>query len=67
MSQCYGPAGSCICLKCGHREPHKEGVQCRAARCPSCGAVMIREGSVHHRAFLDRQKRRPEPAKPPSA
>ncbi len=32
----------CLCLQCGHREPHKRSIPCMQARCAQCGAVMIR-------------------------
>jgi hypothetical protein len=47
-----GHGGWCVCVACGHREPHRAGVPCREERCPACGKAMLREGSAHHQAFL---------------
>jgi hypothetical protein len=38
-----GPVGTCLCPKCGHREPHERGVPCAQKRCPKCGTAMARE------------------------
>jgi predicted Fe-Mo cluster-binding NifX family protein len=38
-----GPAGTCVCPQCGHREPHQRGVPCFERQCPQCGAAMTRE------------------------
>jgi len=38
-----GAGGSCLCPKCGHREPHKLGLPCVQKPCPKCGTAMIRE------------------------
>ena len=38
-----GPAGSCVCPKCGLRAPHERGVPCAGQKCPTCGAAMVRE------------------------
>jgi predicted Fe-Mo cluster-binding NifX family protein len=38
-----GQAGRCICLVCGHREPHERGVPCAERTCPSCGTHLVRE------------------------
>jgi len=38
-----GAGGTCLCPKCGHREPHKIGVPCLQKPCPKCGTAMIRE------------------------
>lgn len=38
-----GPVGTCLCPKCGHREPHERGVPCAQKRCPKCDAAMTRE------------------------
>jgi ribosomal protein L40E len=51
-----GGGGSCVCVECGHREPHRAGVPRRDERCPKCGKGMLRESSPHHRAALERQR-----------
>ena len=38
-----GPAGECVCPKCGHREPHMRGIPCVDRQCPKCGSAMTRE------------------------
>jgi len=38
-----GPAGNCVCPKCGHKEPHVTGQRCIDRACPKCGTKMIRE------------------------
>ena len=38
-----GPAGNCVCPKCGHKEPHVVGQRCIDRTCPKCGTKMIRE------------------------
>jgi hypothetical protein len=38
-----GPAGNCVCPKCGHKEPHVTGQRCVDQVCPNCGTKMIRE------------------------
>jgi len=38
--QAGGSTGFCVCVKCGHREPH---VLCAPKQCPSCGATLARE------------------------
>ncbi len=35
--------GYCICTKCGHQEPHQQGVPCLHRRCPNCGVTMTRK------------------------
>ncbi|MCG6905658.1 MAG: NifB/NifX family molybdenum-iron cluster-binding protein [Desulfobacteraceae bacterium] len=37
-----GPGGDCVCPACGERTPHRPGMPCFEARCPKCGAAMIR-------------------------
>jgi len=37
-----GPAGTCVCPKCGHREPKIIGQPCLSKNCPKCGAPMTR-------------------------
>lgn len=31
-----GPAGDCVCPKCGTRVPHGRGVPCYTITCPGC-------------------------------
>jgi len=50
-----GEGGQCVCPKCEHQIPHRKGVRCQDERCPECGAKMLREGSEHHRLFLDKK------------
>jgi hypothetical protein len=38
-----GPAGNCVCPKCGHKEPHLASQRCIDRPCPKCGTKMIRE------------------------
>ena len=38
-----GPAGNCVCPKCGNTEPHVAGQRCIDRTCPKCGTKMIRE------------------------
>ena len=37
-----GPGGECLCLNCGHREPHEIGDPCMHKKCPKCGVTMTR-------------------------
>ena len=38
-----GPGGSCVCVACGHREPHQRGMPCFDVKCSKCGGAMTRE------------------------
>jgi predicted Fe-Mo cluster-binding NifX family protein len=38
-----GHAGSCRCIKCGHRQPHEPGMPYLQFYCPKCGATMTGE------------------------
>ena len=38
-----GAVGTCLCPKCGHREPHERGMPCVQRKCPKCGNAMTRE------------------------
>lgn len=38
-----GASGTCLCPKCGNREPHERGVPCLQKQCPKCGTAMTRE------------------------
>jgi predicted DNA-binding protein (UPF0251 family) len=48
----------CICPKCGSTVAHQQGIPCRETRCPACNAVMLREGSAHHQAVLEKQQKK---------
>jgi len=37
-----GPAGYCICPKCGHKSNHQVGQRCMDINCPKCGTPMVR-------------------------
>jgi hypothetical protein len=52
-----GPGGTCVCPKCGSRRPHRRGVRCEEERCPECSTRMLREGSRHHRLWLEKHAR----------
>jgi ribosomal protein L15 len=38
-----GPAGNCVCPKCGHKMKHRVGQRCMDISCPKCGTTMVRE------------------------
>lgn len=38
-----GPAGNCICPKCGYKVAHQAGERCIDQTCPNCGIRLIRE------------------------
>ena len=38
-----GPAGECVCTKCGHTVAHTRGVPCYNMKCPKCGSPMTRK------------------------
>lgn len=38
-----GPAGYCVCPKCGHRELKRAGVPCASMVCPKCKIRLVRE------------------------
>ncbi|MGD9007333.1 MAG: NifB/NifX family molybdenum-iron cluster-binding protein [Desulfobacteraceae bacterium] len=35
--------GHCVCAKCGHEEPHQQGIPCMHQQCPNCGETMTRK------------------------
>ena len=37
-----GPAGKCVCPKCGYEMPHVTGGPCYKQKCPKCGSKMTR-------------------------
>ena len=38
-----GVGGTCVCPKCGYREPDERGVLCVRKPCPKCGTVLTKE------------------------
>ena len=38
-----GPAGSCVCEKCGYKTKHQRGVPCSSLKCPACAINLKRE------------------------
>ncbi len=38
-----GPGGYCVCVKCGQKVPHQQGIKCTTLKCPVCGHTMVRE------------------------
>jgi hypothetical protein len=38
-----GPAGNCVCPKCGKKVSHVRGQRCIDTICPDCGTKMVRE------------------------
>ncbi|MBL1211851.1 MAG: ferredoxin [Ignavibacteriae bacterium] len=51
-----GPAGNCICPKCGEQFSHRRSVPCNEEKCPKCGAKMLREDSYHHELLKEKNK-----------
>ena len=45
----YGPAGFCICPKCGYRTSHQQGTPCPDMKCPHCGVALVREELLNDR------------------
>jgi len=41
--QATGPAGQCVCPKCGVKAAHTAGQPCSGQTCPTCGTAMVRE------------------------
>ena len=37
-----GPAGACVCPKCGHQQSHERGRPCVEQTCPQCGTSLVR-------------------------
>jgi DNA-directed RNA polymerase subunit RPC12/RpoP len=56
--QGMGSEGFCVCPKCGVKILHRAGIPCREAKCPNCGAKMVREGSYHHQLIEEKKKKR---------
>ncbi len=52
-----GPGGECVCPGCGTTVSHRKGTRCQDEHCPRCGARMLRQGSRHHRAWLENKTR----------
>lgn len=51
-----GPAGSCVCVKCGYSTPKRSGMPCMDQKCPKCGATLLREGGSHYQAAMSKKK-----------
>ncbi len=41
-SAAAGPAGFCICPKCGAKVTHQIGLPCTSVSCSQCGTKMVR-------------------------
>ncbi len=54
--QNMGSGGFCFCPKCGYKKAHKTGTPCREEKCPNCGVILIREGSLHDEKIKEKQK-----------
>lgn len=52
-----GAGGFCVCVSCGYKKLHVAGVPCMEEKCPQCGKVMMREGSVHHKLAVEKKKK----------
>jgi hypothetical protein len=46
----------CICLECGTSTPRQNLVTCLETNCPTCGAVMVREGSPYYEYAMRRRR-----------
>jgi len=55
-SKKMGEGGNCLCLNCGKKILHPDGIPCRDLYCPECGEKMIREGSDHHKDLIKKNK-----------
>ncbi len=53
-----GPAGNCVCVKCGETIVHQRGVPCSDEKCPKCGGSMVREESYHHELLKEKQNKK---------
>lgn len=38
-----GPAGNCVCPKCGEKVSHQRSIACYSISCPKCGSKMAKE------------------------
>lgn len=58
ISQLNDPNGQeyCICVNCDTRIPHEKNVPCRTHKCPNCSKTMLKEGSYHHRLYIEKTK-----------
>ena len=49
----YSVGGYCVCVKCGEKISHQQGVKCTNLKCPSCGHTMIREELLNEKKNKD--------------
>ncbi|MBN2349179.1 MAG: hypothetical protein JXJ22_10095 [Bacteroidales bacterium] len=55
------PTEYCICVNCDIKIKHQLGIPCRETKCPQCGKTMMKEGSYHHRLYLEKSEKKNKP------
>jgi len=51
-----GMSDHCICIKCSYTSIKKRGIPCMEEKCPTCGAVLLREGGYHYQKAKGKTK-----------